>query len=170
MRTLTLFTVIVLAAAAAAACGTQPGEPSGGAAPAPGGSAAATRTASVPPIDREAGTSPPPASPAPTLTGPATLSEADNGVSVRLSPGKTVTVVLPSQGMLSWHLPAAAGTVVRRTSAAGGYPGHRPAHATFLATQRGSTTLKAVNDAACLHTQPACAVPQQTWQVTITVS
>jgi hypothetical protein len=169
MRTLTLFTVIVLAAAAAAACGTQPGEPSGGA-PAPGGSAAATRTASVPPTGREAGTSPPPASPAPTLTGPATLSEADNGVSVRLSAGQTVTVVLPSQGMLSWHLPAAAGIVVRRISAAGGYPGHRPAQATFLATQRGSTTLKAVNDAACLHAQPACTVPQQTWQATITVS
>jgi hypothetical protein len=98
------------------------------------------------------------------------LSEADNGVTVRLSPGQTVTVVLPSHGMLSWHIPAATGTAARRTSAAGGYPSRLPARATFVATRRGSTTLRAVSDAACLHAQPACAVPQQTWHVTVTVS
>ena len=170
MKTLTLLTVMVLAAAGAAACGTQPGEPPGGGAPAPRGSAAAARTASALPTARDAGTSPSPAGPSATLTGPATLSEADNGVTVRLAPGQTVTVMLPSHGMLSWHIPAPTGTAVRRTSAAGGYPGQRPARATFLATQRGSITLKAVNDATCLHAQPACSVPQQTWHVTITVS
>ena len=161
MKTLTLLTVIVLAVAGIAACGTRP---AGQTAPAPGGSATAARTASVPPAGRETGPSP-----APTLTGPARLGEADNGATVRLSPGQTVTVVLPARGMLSWHVPAATGTVTRRTSAAGGYPGQRPARATFIAVQRGSATLRAISDAACLHAQPACMVPQQTWQVTVAV-
>ncbi len=169
VRRLTLITVIALAAAAAG-CGTQHGEPPGGPAPAPHGSAAAARTASSPPAAREGGASPPPGIPSPALTGPATLTEADNGATVRLSPGQRVIVVLSSHGMLSWHIPAATGTIVRRASAAGGYPAPRPARATFIATRSGSATLNAVNDAQCLHAQPACTVPQQAWQVTIIVS
>jgi hypothetical protein len=165
MKTLTSLTVIVLAVAGIAACGTPPGGLAGQTAPVPGGSATAARTASVPPAGRETGPSP-----SPTLTGPARLGEADNGATVRLSPGQTVTVVLQARGMLSWHIPAATGTAARRTSAAGGYPGQRPARATFIAVQRGSTTLRAINDAACLHAQPACLMPQQIWQVTVAVS
>jgi hypothetical protein len=170
VKTLSLITIIALAAAGAAACGTQPAEPPGGSAPAPGGSAAAARTASVPPAASAGGSTPTSASPPSDVTGPATLTEADNGATVRLAPGQRVIVVLSSQGMLSWHVPAARGASVRRLGASGGYPARRPARATFSATRRGSATLNAVNDAQCLHAQPACMIPQQAWQVTIVVS
>ncbi|MHC4055849.1 hypothetical protein, partial [Bradyrhizobium sp. 25ACV] len=72
---------------------------------------------------------PAPGSPAPTLTGPATLTAADNGAVVRLHTGQKVAVTLMSQGLFSWHVPAAAGAAVRRVSASGGYPGQQPAAA-----------------------------------------
>jgi len=170
VKALTLITIIVLTAACAAACGAQQGGSPGAAAPAASGSAAAARIASVPPAPRGAGTSPSARSPSPALVSPATLTEADSGAAVRLSAGQSVVVVLSSHGVLSWHTPAATGTAVRRTSATGGYPGQRPASATFFAARRGSATLSAVSDTACLHARPACTVPQQGWQVTVIVS
>jgi predicted small lipoprotein YifL len=98
-----------------------------------------------------------------------TVTETDSGRTIRLSPGQAVAVVLSPRGMFSWHVPAEAGAAVRRTSAADGYPGQRPARATFLATRRGSATLSATDDTACLHAQPACSVAQRTWQVTVLV-
>jgi hypothetical protein len=170
VKALTSITMIVLTAAGATACGTQPAASPGGAAPAPNGSASAARTASIPPAPRETAPSPTPRSPSPTLAGQAVVTEADNGATVRLSRGQLAVVALSAGGMLSWRVPVAAGTAVRRTSAVGGYPGRLPARATFLATGRGSATLTSVNDTACLHARPACMVPQQTWQVTVIVS
>jgi len=102
--------------------------------------------------------------------GQVTVTDRDSGATIRLHPGQAVTVVLAPRGMFSWHLPAADGTAVRRVSAAGGYPGPRPARAVFLASGRGSATISAIDDVACLHTSPACSVPQQTWRVTVLVS
>lgn len=112
---------------------------------------------------------PPPGSPPPTLTGPATLTTADNGATVRLRRGQRVTVTLGSEGLFSWHLPAVAGAAVKRFGSSGGYPGRQPARATFLAVRPGTAALTALDDTACLHAQPACEPAQQAWRVTIIV-
>lgn len=111
-----------------------------------------------------------PSSPAPTLTGPVTLTVADNGAVVRLRTGQQVAVTLTPGGLFSWHVPAAAGAAVRRVSASGGYPSQQPARAAFLAVQPGKATLTTINDTACLHAQPACEPPQQEWRATIIVT
>jgi hypothetical protein len=104
------------------------------------------------------------------LTGPVTLTTADNGGVVRLQIGQQVAVALASEGLFSWHVPAAVGASVRRVSASGGYPGQQPGRAAFLAVRSGSATLTAIDDTACLHAQPACAAAQQAWRVTATVT
>jgi hypothetical protein len=111
-----------------------------------------------------------PDTPLPVLTGPATLTTAGSGGTVRLRTGQRVSVVLVAQGLFSWHVPAATGAAVARTSASGGYPGRRPARAVFLAVRPGTATLTAIDDTACLHTQPACLPAQQVWHVTIIVT
>jgi hypothetical protein len=153
---------------AVTACGTQ-------AAGQPAGPPAATATASP---ARTATTSPQPAgtaswrspSPPPTLTGPGTLTNSDNGATVRLHAGQQVAVALASTGLFSWHVPAAVGAAVTRVSASGGYPGQQPARAAFLAVRPGNATLTAIDDTACLHAQPACEPAQQEWRVTIIVT
>jgi hypothetical protein len=170
--------VLYLAAAVAltttvTACGTQAAGPPAGlptvatatAIPAGTGTArpAVAGTASRQPIS-------PPGSPPPTLTGPVTLTAADNGAAVQLHVGQQVAVALASGGLFSWHVPAAAGAAVRRVSASGGYPGQQPARAAFLAVRSGSAALTAVDDTACLHAQPACEPPQQEWRVTVIVT
>jgi hypothetical protein len=170
--------VLYLIAAAlttgATACGTQAaGQPAG-----PPTAATATaipaRTATASP--QVAGTAsrlpptPPPSSPPPALTGPVTLTTADNGAAVRLHIGQQVAVALASEGLFSWHVPTAVGAAVRRRSASGGYPGQQPARAAFLAVQSGSATLTAIDDIACLHAQPACEPAQQEWRATVIVT
>jgi hypothetical protein len=110
------------------------------------------------------------ASPAPTLTGTATLTVADTGVTVRLRAGQQVDVTLASEGFFSWHVPTATGAAVRRVSASGGYPGRQPARAAFLAVRPGGAVLDTINDTACLHAQPACLPAQQEWRVTVIVT
>ena len=83
--------------------------------------------------------------------------------------GPSVSVVLPGAAV-SWHVPVASGRAVRRTSASGGYPGHHPARATFLATWPGRAVLSSVDDIACLHTKPPCAVAQRSWRVVVFVT
>lgn len=94
---------------------------------------------------------------------------ADNGVTVRLAPGQSITATLAGQGMFSWHIPTATGTAVRQVGGSGGYPTGQPAQATFLATASGSAILTATNDTACIHAHPACLPPQQQWRVTVLV-
>jgi hypothetical protein len=153
--------------AGAAACGTQvagqPARPVATATAIP-----ASRGTASPAVSVTA--SRPPATPPPILTGPATLTAADRGVTIRIHPGQRVTVELAARGSFSWHVPAAAGAAVTRISASGGYPGRQPARATFLAVRAGTATLTAIDDTPCLHTQPACLPVQQAWQVTILVT
>jgi hypothetical protein len=100
---------------------------------------------------------------------PVSLTALSNGTTVRLFRGQSVSVVLHGTA-LSWHVPAAAGRAVRRTSASGGYPGHQPARATFLATWPGRAVLSSFDDIACLHTRPSCAVAQRSWRVVVFVT
>jgi hypothetical protein len=123
--------------------------------------------------ERQASASHPAASAASTATSPAripvSLTAVSDGTTVRLFRGQSVSVVLRGSA-LSWHVPAAIGTAVRRTSASGGYPGHQPARATFLATWPGRAVLSSVNDIACLHARPSCAVAQRSWRVVVFVT
>ena len=100
---------------------------------------------------------------------PVSLTAVSNGTTVRLFRGQLVSVVLRGTA-LSWHVPAAAGRSVRRASASGGYPGHQPARATFLATWPGRAVLSSFNDIACLHARPSCAVAQRSWRVIVFVT
>lgn len=156
----------------ATACGTQAaGQPAG---PATTATAIPARTATASP--QAAGTAPgqpptpPQASPAATLSGPVTLTAADNGAVVRLHTGQQVAVALKSEGIFSWHVPTAAGAAVRSVSAGGGYPGQQAARAAFLAVRPGGAMLTAIDDTACLHARPACEPAQQEWRVTVTVT
>lgn len=163
------FIAVLWLAAGAAACGTRAAAPAGAPTDAHG-TASPARTVTASPASTVTAPGRPSADPSPTLTGPAALTAADNGATVRLRPGQRVTVTLASRGMFSWHVPAAAGAAVTRVSASGGYPGPRPARAVFLAVQPGSATLTAINDTACLHAQSACEPAQQVWRVTVIVT
>jgi hypothetical protein len=136
---------VIWAASAVAACGAQ-------------------RQASAShPADGTASTATPRA---PT---PVPLTAVSNGTTVRLFRGQSVSVVLRGTA-LSWHIPAATGKAVRRTSASGGYPGHQPARATFLAAWPGRAVLSSFDDIACLHARPPCAVAQRAWRVVVFVT
>ena len=136
---------IVCAAGAAAGCGTE----------------------------RQASASHPVVSAASTATSqartPVSLTAFSDGTTVRLFRGQSVSVVLRGTA-LSWHVPAATGRAVRQTSASGGYPGHQPARATFLATWPGRAVLSSFDDIACLHARPSCAVAQRSWRVVVFVT
>jgi hypothetical protein len=108
--------------------------------------------------------------PPPTLTGPAALTSADNGATVKLSVGQSVTVNLAYDGMFSWYPAKATGTAVRRDRAGGGYPAKDTAWAVFTAIQPGTATLSSFDDTACLHATLRCLPPQENWQVTIKVT
>lgn len=97
------------------------------------------------------------------------LTVADDGSTVRLARGQSVTVSLAARGLFSWHVPTARDSAVRQVDAGGGYPTDQPARATFVAVARGTATLTATNDTACRHAQPACLPPQQQWRVTLLV-
>jgi hypothetical protein len=136
---------IVCAAGAAAGCGTE----RQASASHPGVSAASTATSQA--------------------RTPVSLTAFSDGTTVRLFRGQSVSVVLRGTA-LSWHLPAATGRAVRRISASGGYPGHQPARATFLATWPGRAVLSSFDDIACLHARPSCAVAQRSWRVVVFVT
>jgi hypothetical protein len=161
---LTLLTIAGISACCLSACGTVT-SPSGGGAS--GGSASPAGTAIV--SASPAPTGPTGPTPQPSTSGSAVLTVAANGTIVHLSTGQSVTVVL-RRSALSWHIPAVAGAAVRRTSGSGGYPGTAPAQATFQAVRPGHAILSAADDAACLHSQPACMMPQRLWRVEVIVT
>lgn len=127
-----------------------------------GGSATASVGHPVPPSVTSS-------SPSPTLVGPSQLTVADNGTTVRLVRGQSVTAELAAQGMWSWHVPVATGTAVRQVNSSGGYPTEQPARATFVATEPGTAELTAIDDTACLHGNPVCLPRQGQWRVSIVV-
>ncbi|GAA5005603.1 hypothetical protein GCM10023317_40240 [Actinopolymorpha pittospori] len=114
-------------------------------------------------------TSVPTPSAPPRLTGPATLTATDVNATVRLHRGQSAHVILAGTGGFAWHVPAATGTVVRRSDAGGGYPTQEPARATFTAIRIGRAVISATDDIGCLHTRPACLPPTRLWQATIIV-
>ena len=112
------------------------------------------------------GGDPTPAAPPPAIT----LTTADDGKTVQLSPGQSLAVRLDPAGGMSWHIPATDGAALRLASASGGYPRVGPALATFAAVAPGRVRLHSITDAVCLHSQPACTMVQRGWQVTVVVA
>lgn len=164
--------VIGLTAAGLIGCGTGPAAGSPGTAagsPATVAASAGTATASPGVI-----TGMPTASPPGGGTGGEApprrrlLTVADDGASVRLRPGQVLTVVLASGG-LRWDIPGTSGAAVRRISGSGGYPAYRPAVAVFRALRPGRAWVTSLTDTECLHTQPACGIPQRLWRALIIV-
>lgn len=105
----------------------------------------------------------------PTSVGSYPLTVADNGATVRLARGQSLTVALAAQGMFSWHIPIATGPALRPVHGSGGYPTGQPARATFLAVESGTATLTAMNDTACLHAPMPCLPAQREWRVTVLI-
>ena len=154
----------VLLAGAVVACGnvTSPGNGPGSGS---GGSAAPASTSGVSGAARpQGGAATPPAG------NPASLVAADNGATVRLATGQSITVTLVPAPPFSWHLPAATGSIVLRINASGGYPQRTPARATFQAVRPGRAVVSAIDDVQCLHARHPCMLPQQSWHVVIIVT
>ena len=156
--------LVTLLASGVVACGnvTSPGNNPGSGS---GGSASPAHTSgSTSPVRPPGGASTQPAG------KPNSLTTADNGATVRLTTGQSITVTLVPAPPFSWHLPAVTGSIIHRTDASGGYPERRPARATFRAMRPGRAELSAIDDAQCLHAQPACMLPQRSWDVVIIVT
>jgi hypothetical protein len=162
----------ILIALLAAGCGTG-GELGHSASP---GGPGRTPTTQIP---SASAASPPTLAPAPptsetpapthTLISPGTVTFADAGYTVRLSPGERLNVYL-SNRYEAWDRPQANGEAVQRIAASGGYPSRRSARATFLAVMDGTATIISRTDHPCLHAHPPCAVMQRIWLVRVVVS
>ena len=155
--------------AMAIACGSP--APTAGPGPTGSGSGSASPAETV--TASPALTSTPPTStttptPRPTQTpaGTLTLTEADAGRTFVLQVGQEIKVELGRD----YYAPTASNSVLARTEAGGGYPTGQPATATFRAMRAGESDLTSSTDYACLHTVPACGIPQQLWSVRIIVN
>jgi hypothetical protein len=169
MKALTLIAIALLAVAGTAACATT-SSPSTGTTPVALDSTVREGTAGGTATTSPVRVGPPLTSPPATYTAHHVLTEADGGVTVRLLSGQSVNVVLAPNRISQWHVPIASGAALRSVSSSGGYPGEEPARATFLAVRQGEAILHADTDAACLHAQLPCGMPQTRWQVTVIVT
>jgi hypothetical protein len=105
-------------------------------------------------------------------SGKVTVTTSDDGATVVVAPGQTITVFLEGQGKLRWNRPRLAGSapgVLRQLSASGGYPSAAPAGASYRAVRAGTVAIISGTNARCLHAQPPCAIPQRLWRVTVVV-
>lgn len=106
--------------------------------------------------------------PAPPHGDPLTLGNDDSGRTITVAVGTVIRVRLRPE--LGNYLPPTSSTsAVRRESSRGGYPSDDPVDAIFTAVAPGRTDLTSTTDAQCLHSQPACMIPQKQWVVHIVV-
>jgi hypothetical protein len=94
------------------------------------------------------------------------LTEADNGRTVQVTRGDVVGVFFPGCNGFDFR-PAVATAPLHRYRAHGHNPGG--AAAVFNTPTTGTATITSTTDAPCFHSAPACAAPQQQWQVTVQV-
>ena len=107
-------------------------------------------------------------SPTPKV-GAVRLTADDAGRTITVARGDVIVVEL-SGGPGSYLPPTADDAAVLRTEEqGGGYPGTSPATARFTAIDAGVAHITSTTDAACLHSEPACMIPQQQFTVTIRV-
>lgn len=95
------------------------------------------------------------------------VGDAAHGTTLRLTTGQHVRVHL-SDGSYDSPVSSHPGTVVRRRIT-GGYPGSDPVDADFQAVASGSAEIQTTTDAACLHSQPRCLIPQRLWTLHVVV-
>lgn len=100
-------------------------------------------------------------------TSPGVITAADNGKTILLRKGQSITVQLDG---MTWDQPTLSGAALTRLSDSGGYPTTLPARAVFLAAGPGTAQLTSMTDAKCLHATPACMIAQRSWRVTVSVS
>jgi hypothetical protein len=98
--------------------------------------------------------------------GAVALTDADNGRTIQVSRGDRVGVFFPGCRGFDFR-PAVATGVLHRYRAHGSNPGGTSA--VFSAVFPGTATITSTTDAPCFHTAPACAAPQEQWQVTVQV-
>ncbi len=111
---------------------------------------------------------PPTQTPTPKA-GVVRLTAADAGRAITVARGDVILVEL-SGGPGSFLPPTADDAGVLRTEErGGGYPDTDPATARFTAIGQGVARITSTTDAACLHSEPACMIPQQQFSVTIRV-
>jgi len=162
--------LMLLPACQASQLPAGPAEPAGGAS-----SGASTGGSSTGSGGR---TAKPTATPAEVTNRPSELGAAHaglaaNGTSIVVHVGQRLVVDLAEH----WTAPAARareGSVTAplqplRRGRAQGFPVPGPASATFTAVRVGSAVVTAKTDYACLHAVPACALPQQSFTVTVRV-
>jgi len=106
---------------------------------------------------------------APRPSGTTTLTEADNGKTVTVVLGDTVTVQLGKD----WQPTTLTGDWLQLVSVTGGYPTGAPLQAVYRTTwgtSSSTTVLRSQTDYDCFHTPPYCARPTQLWSVTVRVA
>ncbi len=107
----------------------------------------------------------PPRTTAPMRTGAtARFDETDSGAVVSVHVGAHLVVTLAG----SWTPPRPDSTVLR-TDASRGYPAKAPASAELTAVRVGTTVVRAMTDAPCLHASPPCRIAQHEFSITVRV-
>lgn len=109
----------------------------------------------------------------PSALGAAHVGLAANGTIILVHVGQRLVVDLAEH----WTAPAARARGATPTAPlqplrrehARGFPVPGAASATFTAVRVGYAVVTAETDYACLHTTPACAVPQQLFTITVKV-
>jgi hypothetical protein len=101
---------------------------------------------------------------------PIVLDEQSSGHSVHLRIGQSIEVRLPGGSAGGYAQPSASSNVVRRVLTAGGYPTALPVRTRFDAIRPGTAEVTSTTDYACIHTSPACLLPQRDWTVHVTVT
>jgi hypothetical protein len=101
---------------------------------------------------------------------PVMLTAADNGRTVRVTPGAVISVRLaPNAG--SYDPPVSDDeTVLTRTSNEGGYPVGGDAIARFSALAPGTAHISSQTDLSCMHSNPRCMVATRVFTVTVIVA
>jgi hypothetical protein len=94
------------------------------------------------------------------------LTEADNGRTIQVNRGDAVGVFFPGCHGFDYR-PAVSTAPLHRYRAHGSNPGG--AAAVFSTPTTGTATITSTTDGSCFHASPACAAPQQQWQVTVQV-
>jgi hypothetical protein len=98
------------------------------------------------------------------------LTVADNGATVLARPDQPITLTLAPTNLGNWDRPRInSAEVLRLDSVTGGYPSQQALMARFSVVGRGRSDIMTTTDLACLHGHPACAPPQQGWQVHVIV-
>lgn len=95
-----------------------------------------------------------------------TVTEADAGSTIGLRVGDTLVVSLGRD----YRPTRLSGPALRLRQLSGGFPTGQPLLARYDAAQPGVVDVNTMTDYACLHTTPACGIPQRQWILHVNVT